>query len=264
MKVESRQLDGIEGMNAEALGGALEGYCDGTKTPLRIRSSRGRSPRLFVEGTESVAQLEDCSRCGRCGQRECRYWCSGVGGILLSWLEMSPGGRVVQRGRGKGSGGYKEATDRSGAGQEPTIFTRKAAPAPRLDGDLAATVLCTRKVTHPQGNHRGNMVRLGSYSCLSLPRTRMVWLLKWPSCRWFTGLLQKFRSDFAALGIPVNLAHRERPSRAFGHIDCGRLTCSKAQPLLQTVIPYAAVLAASIWEITCDCRSARIKSRNSP
>jgi hypothetical protein len=72
VKVESRQLDGIEGMNAEALGGALEEYCDGTKTPLRIRNSRGRRPRLFVEGTESVAQLEGCSRCGRCGQRE--YW----------------------------------------------------------------------------------------------------------------------------------------------------------------------------------------------
>jgi hypothetical protein len=45
VKVESRQLDGIEGANAEALGSAVEGDGDEMGTPLDVRSSRGVGPR---------------------------------------------------------------------------------------------------------------------------------------------------------------------------------------------------------------------------
>jgi hypothetical protein len=45
VKVEPRQLDGIEDTNAEALGCAVKGNGDETGTPLDVTSSRGVGPR---------------------------------------------------------------------------------------------------------------------------------------------------------------------------------------------------------------------------
>jgi hypothetical protein len=41
VEVESRQLEGIAGMNAEALGCVWEGNGDRTETPWMVRSKRG-------------------------------------------------------------------------------------------------------------------------------------------------------------------------------------------------------------------------------
>lgn len=50
VKVESRQLGGIDGVNAEALGGALKGNGDRNGTPLMIQTRSSVTSTVFVEG----------------------------------------------------------------------------------------------------------------------------------------------------------------------------------------------------------------------